>query len=47
MTCNYCQASFCWLCGVHINAKNPYDHFLDGSTNCYRQLFEQEEDAEL
>ncbi|XP_033300887.1 E3 ubiquitin-protein ligase RNF14-like [Bombus bifarius] len=44
MTCNYCQASFCWLCGEHINAQNPYDHFLSGNTNCYRQLFEQEED---
>ncbi|XP_050577677.1 E3 ubiquitin-protein ligase RNF14-like isoform X1 [Bombus affinis] len=39
MTCNYCQACFCWLCGMHITTKNPYDHFLVGNSNCYQNLY--------
>ncbi|XP_071856018.1 E3 ubiquitin-protein ligase RNF14-like [Bombus fervidus] len=39
MTCNYCQASFCWLCGMLITTKNPYDHFLSRGNNCYQHLF--------
>lgn len=47
MTCIYCKVSFCWLCGMHIDTTNPYDHFLDGTTNCYRHLFDQKENTEL
>ena len=39
MTWNYCQACFCWLCGILITTKNPYDHFLSGGENCYQRLF--------
>ncbi|XP_076289658.1 E3 ubiquitin-protein ligase RNF14-like isoform X2 [Lasioglossum baleicum] len=28
MTCIYCKAHFCWLCGVQITTPNAYEHFL-------------------
>ncbi|XP_076654657.1 E3 ubiquitin-protein ligase RNF14-like [Halictus rubicundus] len=40
MTCIYCKANFCWLCGVQINTENPYEHFLSLQSTCHKRLFE-------
>ncbi|XP_015517528.1 E3 ubiquitin-protein ligase RNF14 [Neodiprion lecontei] len=41
MTCGYCQAHFCWLCGEHLSGPDPYEHFHnpEGGT-CFLRLFE-------
>nr|XP_012146262.1 PREDICTED: E3 ubiquitin-protein ligase RNF14-like isoform X2 [Megachile rotundata] len=40
MTCTYCNAQFCWLCGTQITTENPYDHFLLITNMCYTRLFD-------
>ncbi|CAL7947860.1 unnamed protein product [Xylocopa violacea] len=46
MTCFYCKAHFCWLCGIHITSKFAYDHFTTPTT-CYNRLFEGIEDENI
>ncbi|XP_076228155.1 E3 ubiquitin-protein ligase RNF14-like isoform X2 [Nomia melanderi] len=40
MTCMYCKANFCWLCGTWITTLNAYDHFLSITNKCYKRLFD-------
>jgi len=38
MSCNRCNANFCYLCGELIAHANPYDHFKSSKT-CAGLLF--------
>ncbi|XP_034194277.1 E3 ubiquitin-protein ligase RNF14-like isoform X1 [Osmia lignaria lignaria] len=41
ITCTYCNAHFCWLCGQHLNGKQPYFHFTtDFTSPCFHKLFD-------
>ncbi|KAI8823707.1 uncharacterized protein EV422DRAFT_618516 [Fimicolochytrium jonesii] len=43
MTCNICRTHFCYVCGVKLNAFNPYAHFNDPASRCFRALFDRAE----
>lgn len=40
MTCWRCNSYFCWLCLHLLNVANPYTHFNDPRSPCYKQLFQ-------
>lgn len=40
ITCWRCSTNFCWLCGVKLNAQNPYSHFNVVGGNCFGALFQ-------
>jgi len=42
MTCK-CGAYFCFICSKQLDKGNPYFHFQDPSSPCYRQLFGDDE----
>ncbi|VDK80892.1 unnamed protein product [Litomosoides sigmodontis] len=45
MTCTKCGHNFCWLCGISLNKKHPYNHYnAPGLGSCYNRLFEGVED---
>ncbi|VDO37062.1 RWD domain containing protein [Brugia malayi] len=47
MTCIKCGRSFCWLCGIVLDKKDPYSHFnISGPGSCYNRLFEGIEEEE-
>ncbi|CAN8006914.1 unnamed protein product [Ixodes hexagonus] len=47
MTCWRCGTYFCWLCVVPLkSATNPYQHFSDPNSPCFRRLFEGVEGAD-
>ncbi|MBN3302497.1 RNF14 ligase, partial [Amia calva] len=37
MTCTSCKQYFCWLCLAPLTRANPYDHFNNTSSQCFRQ----------
>jgi E3 ubiquitin-protein ligase RNF14 len=39
MRCAQCHAHFCYLCGLGLDAADPYKHFSMKDTPCYRNLF--------
>ncbi|XP_061558986.1 E3 ubiquitin-protein ligase RNF14 isoform X1 [Phycodurus eques] len=39
MTCTSCRHYFCWLCLDLLNKANPYSHFNNPHSPCYKQLF--------
>lgn len=43
MTCQHCQACFCWLCGEWITTTNAYQHFTNVNNSCFGRLFENME----
>ncbi|EZA58019.1 E3 ubiquitin-protein ligase RNF14 [Ooceraea biroi] len=40
MTCRHCQAYFCWLCGQEIKLEDPYLHYNDVNSPCFKRLFQ-------
>ena len=40
MTCHRCNTYFCYLCEAYLPRHNPYGHFSDRTTMCYKQLFQ-------
>ncbi|XP_057677466.1 E3 ubiquitin-protein ligase RNF14 isoform X2 [Corythoichthys intestinalis] len=40
MTCTSCRHYFCWLCLGLLNKANPYSHFNNPHSPCYKQLFQ-------
>jgi hypothetical protein len=38
MSCIECRIPFCYLCGLKILDKKPYDHFSDINIECYQKL---------
>lgn len=39
VTCRQCKAYFCWLCLKVLDIWDPYSHFNDPESACYKQLF--------
>jgi E3 ubiquitin-protein ligase RNF14 len=39
MRCAQCYAHFCYLCGLGLDAADPYKHFSKQDTPCYQKLF--------
>lgn len=40
MCCSSCRTFFCNLCGCYLDHGDPYGHFRDPRSSCYRKLFE-------
>ncbi|XP_056587312.1 E3 ubiquitin-protein ligase RNF14-like isoform X2 [Triplophysa dalaica] len=38
MTCTSCWKNFCWVCFTVLSDNNPYDHFSDQKSPCYKLL---------
>ncbi|XP_014218734.1 E3 ubiquitin-protein ligase RNF14-like [Copidosoma floridanum] len=39
MTCWKCNTYFCWICKVRILSKDPYDHYNNPQSECYKKLY--------
>ncbi|CAG8492359.1 5975_t:CDS:2 [Racocetra fulgida] len=40
MLCTRCETHFCYLCGLWIDPKEPYQHFNDSKSPCNQRLFD-------
>lgn len=40
MCCSSCRTFFCNLCGAYLDQYDPYDHYRNPESSCYRKLFE-------
>lgn len=40
MCCSSCRTFFCNLCGIYLDYSDPYEHYRNPSSPCYRKLFE-------
>ncbi|CCH41149.1 Translation termination inhibitor protein ITT1 [Wickerhamomyces ciferrii] len=40
MKCPLCSANFCYRCSSHLDDDNPYTHYADPLSPCYKLLFE-------
>lgn len=43
MTCPICSTFFCFLCAQELDRQNPYDHYGNPMSQCYRRLFQHTE----
>ncbi|XP_046674597.1 LOW QUALITY PROTEIN: E3 ubiquitin-protein ligase RNF14-like, partial [Homalodisca vitripennis] len=40
MICRKCNANFCWMCLKRLSSLNPYLHYQDPKSRCFKLLFE-------